>query len=155
MTHLTSHNESRHDAANFPRRPIFQRPDEVLADPRMSTDEKRALLASWASDVHAVPGLPSMRQLEDGSLVDVDEILAALKALDASDDADAFVTQPAGLWRNPPSRRSRPTFRNWTRILHRRRRDDDDDPPPCTAYAAIPPKTGGGGALAYADSALA
>jgi hypothetical protein len=112
MTHLTSHDESRHDAANFPRHPIFQRPDEVLADPRMSTDEKRALLASWASDARGVPGLPSMRQLEDGSLVDVDEILHALKALDASDDADASITHPTGLWRKPPSRRSRPAFRN-------------------------------------------
>jgi len=155
MTHLTSHDESRHDAANFPRHPIFQRPDEVLADRRMSTDEKRTLLASWASDVHAVPGLPSMRQLEDGSLVDVDEILHALKALDASEDPDAFITQPTGLWRKPPSRRSRPAFRKWTRILHRRRRDDDDDPPPCPAYAAIPPKSGGGGAFAYPDRALA
>jgi hypothetical protein len=155
MTHLTSHDESRRDAANFPRHPVFQRPDEVLADPRMSTDEKRTLLASWASDVHAITGLPSMRQLEDGSLVDVDEILHALKALDASDDADASITQPTGLWRKPPIRRSRPAFRNWTRILHRRRRDDDDDPPPCPAYAAIPPKFGGGGAFAHQDPALA
>jgi hypothetical protein len=53
-----------------------------------------------------------MRQLEDGSLVDVDEILHALKALDASDDADASITHPTGLWRKPPSRRSRPAFRN-------------------------------------------
>jgi hypothetical protein len=120
----------------------------------MSTDEKRALLASWASDVHAVPGLPSMRQLEDGSLVDVDEILHALKALDASGPG-SFFTQPAELWRMPPSRRSRPAFRNWTRILYRRRRDGDDDPPPCPAYAAIPPKVGGGGAFAYPDPALA
>lgn len=121
----------------------------------MSIDEKRALLASWASDVHAVPGLPSMRQLEDGSLVDVDEILHALKALDTSDDLDAFAPQPTGLLRKPSSRRSRPAFRNWTRILHRRRRDDDDDPPPCPAYAAIPPKSGGGGAFACPDPALA
>jgi hypothetical protein len=155
MTHLTSDDKSRQSVANSSRRPIFQRPDEVLADPWMSSDEKRALLASWASDAHAVPGLPSMRQLEDGSLVDVDEILRALKALDASDGPDAFAPQPTGLSRKPLSRRSRPAFRNWTRLLHRRRRDDDDDPPPCPAYAAIPPKSGGGGAFACPDPALA
>jgi hypothetical protein len=155
MTHLTSHDQTRRDAADFSRHPIFQRPDEVLADPRMSADEKRALLASWASDAHAVPGSPSIRQLEDGSLVEVDEILHALKALHASDDADASTTQPTGLWRKPPSRRNRPAFRNWTRVLYRRRRDDDDDPPPCPAYAATPPKFGGGGAFAYPDPALA
>ena len=32
------------------RSPTFQRPDEILNDPAMSRAEKRALLASWASD---------------------------------------------------------------------------------------------------------
>ncbi|MBN9077988.1 MAG: hypothetical protein J0H84_17410 [Rhizobiales bacterium] len=154
MTHLTSHDKSRQNAAYSSRHPIFQQPDEVLIDPRMSRDEKRALLASWASDAHAVPGLPSMRQLEDGSLIEVDEIFHALKALDAGHGALSFDKPPTRLGRKSSNRRSRPTFRDWTRILRRGRRDDDDDPPPCPAFAAIPPKAGGGGAFVHPDPAL-
>jgi hypothetical protein len=154
MTHLTNHDTSRQNAAYSSRHPIFQRPDEVLVDPWMSRDEKRALLASWASDARAVPGLPSMRRLEDGSLIEVDEIFYALKALDADRGALSLDKPPTRLGREPSNRRSRPIFRGWTRILRRDRRDDDDDPPPCPTYAAILPKSGGGGAFAYPDPAL-
>ncbi|MGN6767582.1 MAG: hypothetical protein ACTHJY_20750 [Rhizobiaceae bacterium] len=112
----------------------------------MSREEKRALLASWASDVHAVPGLPSMRQLEDGSLIEVEEILQALKALDAASDPGPL-TPP--LWRTPPQRRGRPSLRNWARIMRHRRRDDDDDPPPSPVLEAVVSKAGRGGAFAY------
>jgi hypothetical protein len=103
----------------------------------MCRDDKRALLASWASDAHAVPGLPSMRQLEDGSPIEVDEILRPLKALDAVHDAT--LTQTTMLLRMPPQRRSRPSLRNWTRIMRHRRRNDDDDPPPSPVLAVILP----------------
>jgi len=156
MTELTSLQDTNsHDVERGVWRPIFQRPEEVLNDPKMSRAEKRALLASWASDAHAVPSVPAMRQLEDGSLVRLDEILQALKALDASNDLGPASRQAPGLWRRPPQRRSRSTFRNWTRIVPRRRRDDDDDPPPCPVSAAVPPRTGGGGAFVCPDPALA
>lgn len=156
MIDLTSLQDTNsHDVGRGTWRPIFQRPEEVLSDPKMSCAEKRALLASWASDAHAVPGAPSMRQLEDGSLVKVDEILQALKALDAGNDLGPASKRAPGLRRRPPQRRSRSTFRNWTRIVPRRRRDDDDDPPPCPVSAAIRPRTGGGGAFVYPDPALA
>ena len=58
---------------------------EVLDHPSMGVAEKRALLASWASDANVVPGAPSLRQLNDGSLVAIDEILRALKSLDMGD----------------------------------------------------------------------
>ena len=32
---------------------------EVVSDPRLTEAEKRALLAAWASDVHAVPDAPT------------------------------------------------------------------------------------------------
>ncbi|RXT38165.1 hypothetical protein B5V01_27195 [Mesorhizobium erdmanii] len=136
------------------RRPISQRPDEILNDPAMSRAEKRALLASWASDARAVPARPSMRQLEDGSHIEVDEILQALKALDA-DICPSTSQQTPGLSQRPAQRRVRLSFPHWTRIVRHRRRDDDDDPPPCPVFAADPPRTGGGGAFAHPEPALA
>lgn len=35
---------------------------ELLVDARLSDDDKRALLASWASDANAVPHLPTHRE---------------------------------------------------------------------------------------------
>ena len=60
----------------------FGHPDDVLRHPTMSIAEKRALLASWASDARAIPGVPILRQLDDGSVLMVDQILRALTALD-------------------------------------------------------------------------
>ncbi|WP_322419476.1 hypothetical protein [Mesorhizobium huakuii] len=133
------------------RSPLFQRPDIIVNDPAMSPAEKRALLASWASDAHAVPGRPSMRQLEDGSRIEVDEILQALKALDAPSPGQQ-APRPS---RRQARRRGRLCFPHWARITRHRRRDDDDDPPPCPAFAAVPPRTGNGGAFAYPEPALA
>jgi hypothetical protein len=129
-------------------------PDDVLNHTTMSVPEKRALLASWASDAHAVPDAPSLRQLDDGSIVKVDDILRALKALDECEQQGRDT--PRKLWHVPFTRRRGLDHRKWSWI-RRSRRDDDDDPPPCPAYAAIPPKRGGGGtiAAAYAEPALA
>jgi len=136
------------------RSALFQRPNEILNDPAMSRAEKRELLASWASDARAVPGRPSLRQLEDGSRIEVDEILQALKALDA-DICASTSQQTPGQSRRPAQRRARLSFPHWARIVGHRRRDDDDDPPPCPVFAAIPPRTGGGGAFASPEPALA
>ena len=128
---------------------------EVLDHPSMGVAEKRALLASWASDANVVPGAPSLRQLNDGSLVAIDEILRALKSLDMGDMRIPEHGKRAAFWQAPFERRRGWTSRNWAMIVRRRRSDDDDDPPPCPAYAAIPPKRGGGAACAYPDLALA
>ena len=153
MTDLNDLEDKSPRGADVPFSPIFQQPDEVLGDPDMSREEKRALLACWASDARAVPGQPSMRRLEDGSLIDVHEVLHALKALDAAHDPGPSRTTT--VWRTPPQRRSRPSLRNWARVIRHRRRDDDDDPPPSPVMAAVPPKPGSGGAFAYPEPALA
>lgn len=58
-------------------------PQEVLADRALTDSEKRALLASWASDACAVENLPNWRKLpETEALVPLDDILDALQALD-------------------------------------------------------------------------
>lgn len=141
------HEKSRLDL--YPK--LFGHPGEVVDDPDLSTHEKRALLASWASDANAVPHVPSPRQLPDGSIVRVDEILRALKALDRG--ADAAPGQATPLWQRPFGRRRGLALRPWAR--YGRKPDDDDDPPPCPACAAIPPKRGGGAAFAFPETAAA
>ena len=41
----------------------FSYPHQVVSDPNMGLDEKRAVLAAWASDEHAVESFPALRHL--------------------------------------------------------------------------------------------
>ena len=62
---------------------LFSHPCEVLGASDLSTGDKREILASWVSDACAVEGAPAWRRLPGSSaLVAVDDILAALQALD-------------------------------------------------------------------------
>jgi hypothetical protein len=61
----------------------FSHPEEVVADPDLSINEKRAILASWASDACAVETMPGLRRSPAGKAVTFDEIMDALKDLDA------------------------------------------------------------------------
>lgn len=65
---------------------VFRRPHEVLTYPGLSLNEKRGLLASWASDLCAVESCPALRCLPGRKTepVPVNEVLAALLALDGS-----------------------------------------------------------------------
>lgn len=138
------------DASNTDRtafiRPMHGHPDEVLTDQRLTLHEKRALLASWASDANAVAHLPRLRQLPDGSILSVDEILRALRSLDASIEPER--KSPVAVWRPPFNRRRRSSWRIWSRDG---RGPDDDDPPPCPAIVAVGPRSGGGAAFALAE----
>src|SRR3954471_2025407 len=61
----------------------FEHPRNVLADPELTLNEKRAILASWASDACAVETAPTLRQPAGADKpVTVDEILEALCELD-------------------------------------------------------------------------
>lgn len=61
----------------------FKHPQQVVDDPDLSLNEKRAILASWASDACAVEAAPALRRPPGSSqAVSVDEILEALRALD-------------------------------------------------------------------------
>jgi hypothetical protein len=125
---------------------MFGHPDDVLNDATLTTNEKRALLASWASDANAVPHVPAARQLPCGSIVKVDDILRALKALDAPCPAAPTRTTPPRPWQLLFTRRRGTDARKWVR--NRQGPDDDDDPPPCPAYAVVKPKGGGGATFA-------
>jgi hypothetical protein len=61
----------------------FEHPSEVVADPDLTLDEKRAILASWASDACAIEAGPAWRRLPGGNRpVHFDEVMDALRALD-------------------------------------------------------------------------
>ena len=62
---------------------IFDHPRDVLADASLSVSEKRAILASWASDASAIASFPSLRAPAGlKAPVTIDEILASLCELD-------------------------------------------------------------------------
>jgi hypothetical protein len=55
----------------------------VVADQTISLGEKRAILASWASDAAAVASNPALRELPGPRrLVTIDDVLEAMSALD-------------------------------------------------------------------------
>jgi len=61
----------------------FNHPYEVLAAEHIDKNEKRAILASWASDQFAVESMPILRHYPGTErAVSYEEILNALKALD-------------------------------------------------------------------------
>jgi hypothetical protein len=61
----------------------FSSPQEVLENQLLDVSEKRAILASWASDLYAVESIPGLRELPGShATVAVSDILDALKALD-------------------------------------------------------------------------
>ncbi len=62
---------------------VFTHPRDVVSDPALSLGEKRAILASWASDASAIASCPALRA-PDGlkAPVHIDEIFDALRALD-------------------------------------------------------------------------
>jgi hypothetical protein len=111
---------------------IWVDPNYVLNDPAMTLGEKRALLASWASDARAVPNYPALRQLESGAFVTIDAVLEALKRLDNL-ERDA----------RPDTSVEWPRKGHWSRLGQRWRRysrDDDDDDPFSPAPAMRPPR---------------
>ena len=61
----------------------FDHPRDVVNDPELTLNEKRAILASWASDACAVEATPALRRAPGGKRsVTIDEILDALRGLD-------------------------------------------------------------------------
>jgi hypothetical protein len=56
----------------------FEHPQEVVSHPGLSLAEKRAILASWASDASAIASCPSLRAPEGlKAPVSIDDILEA------------------------------------------------------------------------------
>ena len=62
---------------------VFDHPRDVVTHPKLTMAEKRAILASWASDASAIASCPALR-VPAGlkAPVTIDEILDALCELD-------------------------------------------------------------------------
>ena len=72
---------------------VFEHPKDVVAHPCLTLVEKRAILASWASDASAIASCPALRAPEGlKAPVSIDAILEALCELDGGP-------------RNPPGRK--------------------------------------------------
>jgi hypothetical protein len=62
---------------------MFDHPREVLSHPSLSLSEKRAILASWASDASAIASCPALRAPAGlKAPVTIDQILETLCELD-------------------------------------------------------------------------
>src|ERR1700752_3147272 len=85
----------------------FGHPREVVEDPDLTLNEKRAILASWASDACAIEAAPELRARQRRSPVRFDDIMDALRTLDKQANGDKY---------------RRAIRRN--RLLRRGRRDD-------------------------------
>jgi hypothetical protein len=61
----------------------FEHPSYVVNDPDLTLNEKRAILASWASDACALEAAPSLRLVPGVKKpVRFDDVMEALRALD-------------------------------------------------------------------------
>ena len=68
----------------------FAHPREVVEDPDLTLNEKRAILASWASDACAMEAAPELRAGPRGSPVRFDDIMDALRTLDRQANGDRY-----------------------------------------------------------------
>ncbi len=60
----------------------FKHPSDVVRDADLTINEKRAILASWASDACAVEAEPALRKSPSGPPVTFDDVMDALRLLD-------------------------------------------------------------------------
>ncbi|WP_294640673.1 hypothetical protein [uncultured Aureimonas sp.] len=117
----------------MPNADTFNHPDQVVSAAGLTKGQKRMVLASWASDRRTVDDKPSLRQLDSGAMVPIDDILEAMTALGRDGELPASGTSD----RFAARRRNRLVAR-----LVRRGptpwADRGDDPPPSAAAAARP-----------------
>lgn len=113
-------------------------PDDVMSNCQLTRAQKQEILASWASDARAVRDMPALRQLDNGAIVRVDDVLRALSSLD--ENATFGLHAPGLLRPLAQYQRKRPYSRSKVALRRSRPRDDDDDPPPCPAIIARPPR---------------
>jgi hypothetical protein len=114
---------------------IYTHPSDVTSNAKLTTAEKRAVLASWISDAHAVENAPSLRRLDSGAVVEVDAILQALVLL----DEQAPDRRENGKRLNLSGRR-RSVLSRWMKRVSPSKgsNDNDDDPPPAPAGFGMP-----------------
>ena len=96
---------------------VFGHPDEVLRANALTREQKRAVLAGWASDAWAVESAPWLRYCPGGgSPVRLADVLAALRALDGEPQEEL---QPGAPPRPVRCARFRPLSRHVPRRVGR------------------------------------
>ncbi|HTV29943.1 MAG TPA: hypothetical protein VMF32_19410 [Xanthobacteraceae bacterium] len=91
----------------------YEHPSRVVNDPDLTLNEKRAILASWASDACAAAAAPHLHRTPSARRpVRFDDVIDALRALDKETQA-------------PGGDRRRYRWRWWKNRAERR------SPPPC------------------------
>jgi hypothetical protein len=102
----------------------YEHPRQVLRDTDLTLNEKRAILASWASDACAVEAEPALRMSPGGRPVQIDDVLDALRELDRkSNTGEIFRSQQY----RAITRRERVIGRRTARPWARRRTFDSGD----------------------------
>lgn len=87
----------------------FEHPSEVVNDPDLTLNEKRAILASWASDACAIEAAPDLRAKPGRAPVRFDDIMEALRTLDRQAHGHRYrrvLHHRRGLLRREPTKRS-------------------------------------------------
>ena len=77
---------------------FYEQPHDVIDDPKLSLEERRAVLSSWASDACAVESMPALRQIPGSSSpTSFDAVMEALQVLDslARPAGAAYADRPA------------------------------------------------------------
>jgi len=105
----------------------FSHPDEIVRDNSLSLDEKRELLADWASDIRSIKDHPTYRLIDSGQVLSLAEILKAIADLEQQEST-------------PSERLCRSDDQNENRKKPKSSDDDDpdDDPPPVPAGVFVP-----------------
>jgi hypothetical protein len=81
----------------------FNHPSEVVNDPDLTLNEKRAILASWASDACAIEAAPELRQ-GPRAPVRFDDIMDALRTLDRQANGNKYRSPFGRRFKRRPSR---------------------------------------------------
>jgi len=82
-TAITQDEEDRFDLDAFLHpADAFAHPADVVNDPDLTLSEKRAILASWASDACAVETVPGLRKPPGSAPIHFDDVIDALRELD-------------------------------------------------------------------------
>jgi hypothetical protein len=92
----------------------FEHPSHVVNDPDLTLNEKRAILASWASDACAPEAAPHLRRAPGGKRpVLFDDVMEALRTLDKQNNerADSSAWYRRILRRKRFEERPRPSYR--------------------------------------------
>jgi hypothetical protein len=92
----------------------FAHPRIVVQNPDLTLNEKRAILASWASDACAVESAPALRRTASGRTITYDDVIDALRDLDENarnlgmDDRHGRLKRALRRWRPVPQLSRRP-----------------------------------------------